>query len=316
MAVFREPLHKPTPVAWPPRPLPGDGVDRRGVDWTAPKRLGGAAARGASLDVSPVQPSWWGQVERAWLGLTKPPLAERAALCGWRADAPGEACVRCASSVGVFEADEGGCPACRERRLPWARFVRLGEYDGLLQRVVCETKFTAWRRLGRDIGRLLGAQLADALERAGVEASRAMIVPVPTTFWRRMQRGIDHTWCIARGVRDVTGVEIVRGLTRANVASQASLPKTRRMANVRGTMRARGVDFSGRTVIVLDDVRTTGATMLEACRALQRGEKTRRPREVWGAVAAVTPDDRRRRELRWRDETDASDDGASDADVG
>lgn len=282
--------------------MPGDEMDQRGVDWTAPKRLGHGAPRGASLDVSPAQPSWWGQLERAWLGLTKPSFAERAALCGWRADAPGEACGRCGSSVGAYEADESGCPACRGKRLPWAKCVRLGEYDGLLRRVVCETKFTAWRRLGRDIGRLLGAQLADAMERAGVEASRAIIVPVPTTFWRRVHRGIDHTWCIARGVRDATGVEIVRGLARRHVTQQASLPKSQRSENVRGTMSQRGVDFSGRVVIVLDDVRTTGATMLEACRALRRGEKDRRPSEVWAAVAAVTPDARRKRELRWRDD--------------
>jgi predicted amidophosphoribosyltransferase len=206
--------------------------------------------------------------------------------------------------------DESGCPACRGKHLPWERFVRLGEYDGLLRRVVCETKFTAWRRLGRDIGRLLGAQLADAMERAGVNAADAVIVPVPTTFLRRVRRGIDHTWCIARGVRDVTGVPIVPGLSRRNTTPQASLPKTRRATNVRGSMSARGLDLSAKTVIVLDDVRTTGATMLEACRALRRGDKATRPIAVWALVAAVTPDDRRRRELGWRDEAGPDDDAA------
>lgn len=296
----REPIQKPARVEWPPRPLPGDSVDRRGVDSGAPKRPGEAAPSGSSLDVSLPEPSWWGQIERAWLGLTRPPLAERAALCGWRASAPGEACERCGTSVGAFEADASGCPACRDRRLPWDRFVRLGEYDGLLKRVVCETKFSAWRRLGRDIGRLLGATLADTMARANVLASDAIIVPVPMTFWRRVARGIDHTWCIARGVRDVTGVRIVRALHRRNTPPQASLPRTKRAANVRGTMHPRGLDLSGKTVIVLDDVRTTGATMLEACRALQRGEKATRPSAVWALVAAVTPD-ARRRELSWRE---------------
>lgn len=178
--------------------------------------------------------------------------------------------------------------------------MRLGEYDGLLRRVICETKFTAWRRLGREVGRLLGAKLAEALEGAGVEASRAVIVPVPTTFWRRMQRGLDHTWCIARGVRDVTGVEIARGLARRHRVPQASLPRSARGANVRGSMQSRELDLSGKTVIVLDDVRTTGATMLEACRALQRGMKERRPERVWAGVVAVTPDSRRRRAVEWR----------------
>lgn len=296
----REPILKPTSEPWPPRPLPDAPADRRGVDWTAPARLASASA--GSLDLPEVDVSWWGQIERAWLGLSVPPFAERAAMCGWRADAPGEACSRCGSSVGSFEADEDGCPECRDRRLPWSRCVRLGMYDGLLRRAICEVKFTSWRRLGREIGRLLGARLAEAMEREGVSPERTVIVPVPTPFWRRMSRGIDHTWCIARGVRDVTGARVVGGLARRGGRPQHTLPRSQRAANVRGSMRAKGVDLSGVTAIVLDDVRTTGATMLEACRALRRMDERRRPSQVWSAVVGVTPDERRRRDLKWREE--------------
>jgi len=43
------------------------------------------------------------------------------------------------------------CPACRGKRLPWARAVRLGEYDGLLRDAIHEVKFTRWRTLGSDL---------------------------------------------------------------------------------------------------------------------------------------------------------------------
>jgi predicted amidophosphoribosyltransferase len=167
--------------------------------------------------------------------------------------------------------------------------VRLGEYDGLVRDVVHEVKFSAWRRLGSDAGQLLGRQLEPLLE--GVDRSRLVLVPVPSSLQRRLARGIDHTLVIARGVRRVTGGRIVRALKRRHRPSQVSLAMSDRKQNVSGTMRLRrGVDLSGKLVIVIDDVRTTGATMTEACRALGRGVGDRRPGEIWAAVLGVAVD--------------------------
>ncbi|MBI1190539.1 MAG: hypothetical protein GC200_07670 [Tepidisphaera sp.] len=298
------PIPKPSSAAWPPAPLPDAPADRRAVDFTAPPRLPAPAPARHTLDLPAPALSPWQQIERAWLGLTTPPLAQRALLHGWRADAPGEACPRCASTVGAFESDDEGCPACRNRRLPWSRCIRLAEYQGLLRRCICEVKFTAWRRLGRDLGRLLGARIIESLEHAGLSPAQAALVPVPSTFLRRLRRGIDHTHCIARGVRDVTGIPILPVLSRRHRPPQSALPLSRRATNVRDTMRARARDLSGLTVIVLDDVRTTGATMTEACRALRRIDAPNRPAHIWSAVLAVTPDERRRNDLHWRSQPD------------
>jgi hypoxanthine phosphoribosyltransferase len=65
---------------------------------------------------------------------------------------------------------------------------------------------------------------------------------------------------------------------------------TERKKNVTGTMRLRrGAQLGGCTVVVIDDVRTTGATMTEACRAVVRGLKDRETpaQAVWAAVLGV-----------------------------
>jgi predicted amidophosphoribosyltransferase len=292
---------------WPPKPLSeaeaGAPTDprywkRQGAGPTAVAASEPAAK--ASIDLSPTAPpilaphAPWSvlrQIETAWLGLTRASFTERAADEGWTPDPPSLYCSKCGGSTGLHEQTEEGCRVCRGKRLPWSRFVRLGEYHGLVRDVIHEVKFTAWRRLGDDAGRLLGAQLLPMLE--GLPRDKVAIVPVPSTFRRRMARGIDHTLVLARGVRDITGARIVRALARSHRPSQVGLPMTERRRNVAGTMRLRGhPDLDGCTVIVIDDVRTTGATMMEACRALSRGLKKQGSgaREVWAAVLGVAVD--------------------------
>jgi len=76
-------------------------------------------------------------------------------------------------------------------------------------------------------------------------------------------------------------------LRRRHRPSQLAVPVSRRKANVRGTMTCARADLTGRLVIVLDDVRTTGATLREACRAVKKANPGAK---LWAAVAAVTPD--------------------------
>lgn len=236
------------------------------------------------------------EIERIWLGLERPPLAERLAAAGWVADPPDAYCARCGTTVGPYEADAGGCSACRGRRLPWERMIRLGEYTGELRETIHEVKFGRWRRLGHDLGRLLGRSLAAAMETAPIDPAQAMIVPVPASFWRRMERGIDHTRVLARGVRQETGCRILPLLERRHRPSQRSVPASQRAANVAGSIRVRRpLDLSGWTIIVLDDVTTTRATLTASCRAVARCHKLlrdnvqRRPPRIWTAVIGVTP---------------------------
>jgi predicted amidophosphoribosyltransferase len=292
---------------WPPKPMseaeagpPSDpgywkhGTRQEGVVELKPRvvvreREATAVVLRARPEDGPWHPwSWIRQIEAVWFGLTRASLAERAADEGWAPDPPALYCSKCGGSVGLHEETAEGCRVCLGKRLPWNRFVRVGEYHGLLREVVHEVKFTAWRRLGADAGRMLGAQLVPLLK--GVDREKLMLVPVPSTFRRRMARGIDHTLVLARGVRGVTGGRIVRALARRHRPSQVGLPMTERKRNVAGTMRLRGRTVpAGCTVIVIDDVRTTGATMTEACRALARGlkERERVAGAVWAAVLGV-----------------------------
>lgn len=242
--------------------------------------------------------------ERTWLGLTSPPWATRAAEAGFQPDRPEVYCPRCAGPVGAgetgFEVSREGCATCSQERLPWARAVRLGAFGGVLREAILEAKYARWRRLAFDLGCDLGEAIGLALAAAGIDAAAAAIVPVPMSFRRRWSRGLDHTLAIARGVQERTGARIVRALGRRHRPVQASLPESVREANARGSFTPRGGQPLGtyEAIVVVDDVRTTGATLRAACRAVGSRERAMGGRLqsdcVWvAALAVVTPRERR-----------------------
>lgn len=228
-------------------------------------------------------------LESDLLGVRAASFRRWADAIGWTRDAAGSFCWRCAGTVGPYECDGGGCADCRGKRLAWNRALRLGRYESGLRAGVMELKFGRWRRTGREIGRELGSAIAGELASGGVRPEEAVLVPVPMSWRRRMGRGIDHTGVLARAASGVSGVPVLRLLVRAHRRQQVGLSATARAANVRGSFiparRSGALPGRVRVVIVLDDVRTTGATMTAACRAIRPliGSSP----EVWGAVACV-----------------------------
>lgn len=231
---------------------------------------------------------WIESFEIAYLGRVSASWDVRARDAGWRADDEGDYCPRCGLTVGEFAldtlTDPPTCPACRDQKLTWDRFVRLGAYEGVMASAIRELKFHAMRAHGERLGALLGERLAALLREMGVQGREAAVVPIPMTPWRRIARGVDHATTIARSAARVAGVPLVRTLWRRHRPTQWSVPTSERRRNVSGSFGVRKGWWGGpggsrgaierlgkcRVVVVLDDVRTTGATMTEACRVLDR----------------------------------------------
>jgi ComF family protein len=232
-------------------------------------------------------------VERELLGRTAVSFIRRATEQGWAPDEASAYCHRCAESLGPYEgAREPGCPGCRSARLPWERALRLGTYHTLLRRAIHELKFTRWRRVGMELGALLGAMIASEIDAAGESRQGVAIVPIPSSYRRRLVRGIDHTQVLVQAIARTTGLQIVHALSRRHGPSQVSVPQSERTANVRDAFVHKGTIPSGiRVLIVVDDVRTTGATLTAATKALRTLLRTpgRENVRLWTAVVAVTP---------------------------
>lgn len=259
---------------------------------------------------------WWRDVEDAWLDPTALPLNIRAEHAGWTHDPFDAYCDRCGHTIGPHEASEFGCSSCASTRPPWDRFVRLGEYQPPLADWICEVKFERFRTLGLELGRALGMQIRAAC--GGIELNRreAVVVPVPTTLRRRIERGIDHAGVIAHAVASELGLPMIRALARDHRPSQRAVVASSRQQNVSGSMRlaqwhtrARLYGFqkgpkpsSWRLIILIDDVLTSGSTLRAAARALKEPGTGRKSQQtIIAAVLGVTPDPDRRQVLHVRE---------------
>lgn len=231
--------------------------------------------------------------EREILGWTLPPLRVALVESPLVADPPDRWCHRCGQTVGHGELTDRGCATCRGRPSAIAATVRLAEYAGDLASSVLRIKRAGWFELGEEIGRRLGDQVERSLS---PERRPRLLVPVPMPWLRRWQRGIDHARVLADAAALRLGVPVAQPLRHRNGPSQVSRTRTERQ---RASDRIRLAPPKARwarrlaeagVVGIVDDVRTTGATLEQVARALRSAGAT----DVVAIVAAVVPSPRRR----------------------
>ena len=172
-------------------------------------------------------------------------------------------------------------PAAGDRGAPSSGPAPIGAYDGTLRAIIHAFKYDGRRSLAAKLGELMRIRGADAMR--GADAA----VPVPLHPARRRERGFDQAADLARHV----GLPVIHGLRRIRpTAVQAGLPAARRHGNVRGAfaLRPQAAALDGCTVVLIDDVSTTGAT-LEACARALAAAGVREVRALTAARVVSLP---------------------------
>jgi predicted amidophosphoribosyltransferase len=138
-------------------------------------------------------------------------------------------------------------------------------YSGCVPEAVVGHKDRGVRTLGPVLGQVLAAGLL--VVRAGLpDHLRPVVVPVPSTGAAVRRRGFDHTWELARIAAAAVDLPTTRLLRSGSRQDSAALSFAARRANLAGSMRVRRTGHG--PVILVDDVRTSGATLAEAERVL------------------------------------------------
>ena len=98
------------------------------------------------------------------------------------------------------------------------------------------------------------------------------IIPVPMHWWKELKRGFNQSYELARGISDITRLPILDNLeaTRSHT-TQTALTGDERRKNLKGIFKLfRPNELDGRHILLVDDIITTGSTMLEACHTISQ----------------------------------------------
>jgi predicted amidophosphoribosyltransferase len=181
----------------------------------------------------------------------------------------GPACVHCGASIGPGLDPQLPCAFCHDEGYAFERAVRLGVYDGLLRSACLEIKQRGSEPLAAALAELTWQVEGCALEAAGID----VVVPVPQ-HWVQRFTGRHHAaetlaqvW--ARRLQVPVAPHILRKTRWTK--PQARLTPSERRVNLRQAFATVGTDpLAGATVLLADDVMTTGTTAHEASRRLKQ----------------------------------------------
>jgi ComF family protein len=172
------------------------------------------------------------------------------------------------------------CPSCYRDRPRFDALQAAYRHDGLARTLVHGLKYRRQRHLAEPLASAMVAVLPLACR-------PSVVVPVPLHPTRRAERGFNQSELLARAVAAALAVELCDALERVRpTVAQTGLSPGDRAANVRGAFAARQA-LAGATVLLIDDVCTTGATLGAAAVALRRAGASRVDALV--ATRTVTP---------------------------
>lgn len=175
-------------------------------------------------------------------------------------------CPICAVAYRTLVPSAHHCEACLRQPPPFVRVHAVGPYAGTLREAVQRFKYRGQLPLEYPLGTLLAESL-----QAGDEQRPDLIVPVPLHKSRLRDRGYNQALQLARQVGRQLRVPVAPDLLRRvrSTASQQGLDAVTRKSNLRGAF-AVTAPLTGRHLLLVDDVLTTGATARECASILRK----------------------------------------------
>ncbi|MFZ1324078.1 MAG: phosphoribosyltransferase family protein [Candidatus Saccharimonadales bacterium] len=188
--------------------------------------------------------------------------SEGSLLCTWCTEdaLPGVVprCYRC----NALSHNSATCKACRRKSNVSHLWMRT-EHTHIARKLVHAMKF----KYSSEAAQLIARELAGIIPALPPET---IITYVPAATSHARQRGFDHARAIARELSRQTGLPFLPTLARHGQDRQVGAGRERRLSQMAGVFRPRmRASIPGSTILLVDDVVTTGATIESAAKVLK-----------------------------------------------
>ena len=194
-------------------------------------------------------------------------------------------CPRCGLPVGPFARTDAGCPNCRTLSFRFRGVIRAGLYDGTLRMACIRAKGATQFPLAAALANWMWTREQDEFDAESID----VVVAVPRHWTRQVARphhaAETMARVLARRLRRPHGRGVLRKIRWT--PDQSDLTAANRKLNLKDAfaVRPRPRLLAGKTVLLVDDILTTGTTANECSRALLHAGAAK----VVVAVIAVVP---------------------------
>ena len=190
-------------------------------------------------------------------------------------------CQRCGRETSRYGLLEGACPDCQGKEIHFDQIARSGVYAESLREMIL-----AFKRGRTELDSTLGFLANAALDGSSFVNAIEFFVPVPLHWFRKLTRGYNQSLVLAKKLKHPTAkinTDLVR-IRNTKTQPGGVADAAARARNVAGAFAVRRRhDFTGRNVCLVDDIKTTGATLNECAKTLKEAGASK----VFALVLAV-----------------------------
>lgn len=180
-------------------------------------------------------------------------------------------CPKCGAGLAPYSRTENGCMYCNTLQLRFDTAFSAAYFHGAVKELIHCFKYSKKEYLIKPLMDITSKALETGIP---FPVNPHWIVPVPLHWRKKMQRGFNQAELLAQYIGRNLGIKMLpRCLSRLrDTHPQTSLSTTQRKENVKGAFRVRAPSncIKGKTVLLVDDVLTTGLTASECAWALKR----------------------------------------------
>ena len=158
---------------------------------------------------------------------------------------------------------DGLCDACAVSPPRYGKLRSIAFYHTTLQEAIHLFKFEKKKVFAQHLIQLINAHIPSGCSLEAYD----FVLPIPIHKKRLRERGFNQATLLADGIAKIAGVPVLTDalVRKRHTVAQSSLDSTARQQNIVGAFEVRDPDIiSGKRLLVIDDVFTTGATIREA----------------------------------------------------